>query len=106
MGQSKQDHIPRHGGTIIIDIRYTYMCLPIGANFVAKFWYSDRGFLSETKELNLQQIGCILGKLLQKTPNLMLNWVLFFRKWYTDRQDLWQKIGIEIVRFSSSDRHI
>ena len=34
------------------------------------------------------------------------NWVLFFRKWYTDGWEIWQKIGIEIVRFSRSGRHI
>ena len=32
--------------------------------------------------------------------------MLFFRKWYTDGWEIWQKIGIEIVRFSRSGRHI
>ena len=47
-------------------------------------------------------IGCIWGK---KAPNLV-KLGAFFRKWYTDGWEVRQKIGIEIVRFSRSGRHI
>ena len=39
---------------------YTYMCLPFGVLFRG-IWYSDRGFLSVTKEpkfKNLGKTGC------------------------------------------------
>ena len=46
------------------------------------------------------------GQIIVKSTQFDQNWVLFFRKWYTDGWEIWQKIGIEIVRFSRSGRHI
>ena len=46
------------------------------------------------------------GQIIVKSTQFDPNWVLFFRKWYTDGWEIWQKIGIEIVRFSRSGRHI
>ena len=82
----------------------TYMYLPFGALF-REIWYSDRGVSSETKEPKLHKLGVFGAKYCKKHP-IWSNCVLFFRKWYTDGWEIRQKIGIEIVRFSRSGRHI
>ena len=41
-----------------------------------------------------------------KSTQFGQNWVLFFQKRYIDAWEIRQKIGIEIVRFSRSGRHI
>ena len=80
------------------------MCLPFGAPF-REIWYSDRGFSSETKKPNYIN-WVYFGQIIVKSTQFDPNWVLFFRKWYTDGWEIWQKIGIEIVRFLRSGRHI
>ena len=92
------------GGGVLTLTWYTYMCLPFGALF-REIWYSDRGFSSEIKEPKLHKLGVFGANYCKKHP-IWSNWVLFFRKWYTDGWEIRQKIGIEIVRFSRSGRHI
>ena len=95
------------GGGVLTLTWYTYMCLPFGALF-RKIWYSDRGgggVSSETKEPKLHN-WVYFGQIIVKSTQFDQNWVLFFQKWYTDGWEIWQKIGIEIVRFSRSGRHI
>ena len=74
-------------------------------HFFAKFGIAIGGFSSETKEPKLHKLG-VFGQIIVKSTQFDPNWVLFFRKWYTDGWEIWQKIGIEIVRFSRSGRHI
>ena len=40
-----------------------------------------------------------MGKIIVKNTQFGYNWVLFFRKWYTDGWEIGQKIGMEKVRF-------
>ena len=85
---------------------YTYMCLPFGALF-REIWYSDRGGGFHQRRRSPNYINWVyFGQIVVKSTQFDPNWVLFFRKWYTDGWEIWQKIGIEIIRFSRSGRHI
>ena len=63
------------------------------------------GFSLETKEPKLHKLGVFGANYCKKHP-IWSNWVLFFRKWYTDGWEIRQNIGIEIARFSRSGRHM
>ena len=81
------------------------ICACLLGHFFAKFgiamgWFHQRR--RSPNYINWVYFGQIIVKSTQFDPN----WVLFFRKWYTDGWEIWQKIGIEIVRFSRSGRHI
>ena len=92
------------GGGVLTLTWYTYMCLPFGALF-CEIWYSDRGVF--IRDEGAHYINWVyFGQIIVKSTQFDQNWVLFFRKWYTDGWEIWQKIGIEIVRFSRSGRHI
>ena len=96
--------VAESGGGVLTLTWYTYMCLPFGALF-RKIWYSDQGVFIRDEAAQIQKIGYILGQMFKSTQ-FGQNWVLFFRKWYIDGCGIRQKIGIEIVRFSRSGRHI
>ena len=69
------------------------LCACLLGRFFAKFGIAIRGFSSETKDSNLHKL-CVFGAIsCKKHPNLS-NWVLFFRKWYTDGREIGQTIGI------------
>ena len=96
------------GGGSHIDMAGLYVYVPAfwGALF-AKFGIAIGRFSSETKEPKLHKLGVFGANYCKKHP-IWSNWVLFFQKWYrpTDGWEIRQKIGIEIVRFSRSGRHI
>ena len=79
-------------------------CL-LGALF-REIWYSDRGGFHHRRRSPNYINSVYFGQIIVKSTQFDPNWVLFFRKWYTDGWEIWQKIGIEIVIFSRSGRHI
>ena len=83
---------------------YMYMCLPFGALF-REIWYSDGGGgSSETKEPKLHKLGVFLANYsLLKAPSLV---IFFFENGILLGAKFGKKIGIEIVRFPRSGRHI
>ena len=81
------------------------ICACLLGHFFTKFGIAIGGFSSETKEPKLHKLGVFWANYCKRHP-IWSKWVLFFRKWYTDGWEIWQKIGIEIVRFSRSGRHI
>ena len=93
------------GGGVLTLTWYTYMCLPFGALF-REIWYSDRVFFYQRRRSPNYINWVYFGQIIVKSTHFDQNWVPFFRKWYTDGWEIWQKIGIEIVRFSRSGRHM
>ena len=86
----------------------SHMCLPFGALF-HEIWYRDGGGGSHQRRRGPNYIKWVyFGQIIVKSTQFGQNWVLFFRKWYTDRWEFRQKIGtgIEKVRISMSGRHI
>ena len=81
------------------------ICACLLGRFFGKFGIAIGGFSSEMKEPKLHKLGVFWAKYCKSTQ-FGQNWVLFFRKWYIDGWEIRQKIGIEIVRFSRSGRHI
>ena len=92
------------GGEALTLTEYTYMCLPFGKLF-REIWYSDRRFHQRWRSPNYTN-WMYFGQIIVKSTQFDQNWVLFFRKWYTDGWEIGQKIGIQKVRFLRSGRHI
>ena len=92
------------GGGVLTLTWYTYMCLPFGALF-REICIAIGGFHQRRRSPNYIN-WVYFGQIIVKSTQFDPNWMLFFRKWYTDGWEIWQKIGIEIVRFSRSGRHI
>ena len=67
------------------------MCLPFGVLF-REIWYSDGGGFHQRRR------SLIIGLTIVKSTQFGQNWVLFFRKWYTNGWKIGQKIGIEKVK--------
>ena len=82
-----------------------HICACLLGHFFAKIGIAIGGVSSERKEPKLHKLG-VFWKIFVKSTQFGQNWVLFFRKWYTDGWEIGQKIGIEKVRFSRSGRHI
>ena len=81
------------------------ICACLLGRFFAKFGIAIGGFHHRRRSPNYRN-WVYFGQIIVKSTQFDPNWVLFFRKWYTDGWEIWQKIGIEIVRFSRSGRHI
>ena len=81
------------------------ICACLLGHFFAKFGIAIGGFHQRRRSPNYIN-WVYFGQIIVKSTQFDPNWVLFFRKWYTDGWEIWQKIGIEIVRFSRSGRHI
>ena len=92
------------GGGSHIDMVYVYVPAFWG-RFFAKFSIAIGGFSSETKEPKFKNLVFFM-QIIVKSTQFGQNWVLFYRKWYTDGWVIGRKIGIEIVRFSRFGRHI
>ena len=85
------------GGGVLTLTWYTYKCACLLGHFFAKFGIAIGGFSSETKEPKLHKLGVFWANYCKKHP-IWSKLGAFFRKWYTDGWEIWQKIGIEIVR--------
>ena len=81
------------------------ICACLLGHLFAKFGIAIGGFHQRRRSPNYIN-WVYFGQIIVKSTQFDPNWVLFFRKWYTDGWEIWQKIGIEIVRFSRSGRHI
>ena len=81
------------------------ICTCLLGRFFAKFGMAIGDVSSETKEPKLHKLGVFWANYCKKHP-IWSNCVPFFRKCYTDGWEIRPKIGIEIVRFSRSGRHI
>ena len=81
------------------------ICACLLGHFFAKFGIAIGGFHQRRRSPNYIN-WVYFGQIIVKSTQFDPNWVLFSRKWYTDGWEIWQKIGIEIVRFSRSGRHI
>ena len=88
-----------------IDMVYVYVPAFLGALF-REIWNTDRGFSSEKKPKFENWV--YLEQILVKKHPICPNWVLFYRKWYTDGWLIRQKLGngIQKVRFSKFGRRI
>ena len=84
---------------------YTYMCVPFGVLF-RKIWYTDRGVFIRDEIAQISKLGVFWANYSKKHTQFGQNWVLFYRKLYTDGWVIREKIGIEKVRFSKFGRHI
>ena len=83
------------------------ICACLLGHFFAKFGIAIGGGGFHQRRRSPNYINWVyFGQIIVKSTQFDPNWVLFFRKWYTDGWEIWQKIGIEIVRFSRSGRHI
>ena len=82
-----------------------HICACLLGHFFTKFGIAIGGFHQRRRSPNYIN-WVYFGQIIVKSTQFDPNWVLFFRKWYTDRWEIWQKIGIKIVRFSRSSRHI
>ena len=67
---------------------YMYMCLPFGGLF-RKIWYSDGGGVIRDEGALINWV--YFGQIFVKSTQFGQNWVLFFRKWYTDGWEIGQK---------------
>ena len=81
------------------------ICACLLGHFFAKFGIEIGGFHQRRRSPNYIN-WVYFGQIIVKSTQFDQNWVLFFQKWYTDGWEIWQKIGIQIVRFSRSGRHI
>ena len=81
------------------------ICACLLGHFFTKFGIAIGGFHQRRRSPNYIN-WVYFGQIIVKSTQFDPNWVLFFRKWYTDGWEIWQKIGIEIVRFWRSGRHI
>ena len=72
-----------------------------------EIWYSDGPGGGVQRRRSPNYINWVyFGQIIVKSTQFDQNWVLFFRKWYTDGREIRQKVGIVKVRFSRSGRHI
>ena len=79
------------------------ICACLLGHLFAKFGIAIGGFHQRRRSPNYIN-WVYFAQIIVKSTQFDPNWVLFFRKWYTDGWEIWQKIGI--VRFSRSGRHI
>ena len=81
------------------------ICSCLLGRFFAKFAIAIGGFSSETKEPKLKNWG-FFEQIIVKSIQFGQNWVLFYRKRYTDGWVIGQNIGIAKVKFWRFVRHI
>ena len=76
---------------------YTYVYLPLGALFRV-IWYRDRGAFIRDEASQIIYLGCILGKLFYKAPNLVKIGRFSFKNGILKGGKLGKKIGVEKVK--------